>query len=201
MNVALRKEKLASVLLPPRASLTGRLVGLRPALPTDQQYIFTLQSTGAGLYASRFRGIASHSPVSADATLEYVIYTRRTARLVGYVGAYEISLRHGHAYVGLILNPELVSSGLGVEAGALFLNHLFRNLPLTKIYFEVTEETLSQFEAARRLGLVEEARLREHLLYDGARHDLILFALYRRDWPNATLPTDEPLPRSLAPSY
>ena len=59
----------------------------------------------------------------------------------------------------------------------MFLDHLRCRWAFKKFYFEVPEFNAFQFQSAISGGLVEEARLREHLFFAGRYWDMSVVAL------------------------
>ncbi len=58
----------------------------------------------------------------------------------------------------------------------------FRQLNLAKISLRVLADDERAVGAYRKVGFVEEGRLRAHAWYDGARHDELVMAVLREEW-------------------
>jgi RimJ/RimL family protein N-acetyltransferase len=92
-----------------------------------------------------------------------------------WVGVYESEI---------VLDPALPRrAGWGIEAHKLMLDNLFTRQPSAR---KVVGRAVSFNEGAiavmRRLGLVEEGRLRRQVALDGVDHDLLIFGMLREEW-------------------
>jgi RimJ/RimL family protein N-acetyltransferase len=117
-------------------------------------------------------------------------------RAVGWVMSCDEYVEHGFTKVHTILQEKDVGHGVGVAATALLLEHLFKHLPLRKIYFEVFDFNPIVVRMWRKLGLPEEGTLKGDRFWDGAYWDLHIFALYREAWPDVRARVLRPEPSS-----
>jgi RimJ/RimL family protein N-acetyltransferase len=85
------------------------------------------------------------------------------------------------------MDDDALGSGVGGEAGAILLDHLFATYPLRKIYVEIPEFTVASVEPRMRGLFTREGVLRKHFLADGVYWDQHIFATYRAQWLD-TLP-------------
>ena len=70
------------------------------------------------------------------------------------------------------------------EAAFLLLDYGFQYLNLRKVVGEVLAENKRAIRFDKGLGMKLEGVKREHVFYDGAFHDVLLFALFRDDFNN-----------------
>jgi diamine N-acetyltransferase len=167
-----------------------RDTSLRPVTEADLPFLFRLYTDPNRCHlwmASRrvydeleFRGAWS-SWVSGGMGAKFIVESGR--RPVGWVMSTDDHLEHGFAKVHTILQEEDVGHGVGVVATALLTDHLFKQLPLRKIYFDVFDFNPLVVRIWRKLGLVEEGLLKGDRFWDGTYWDLHIFALYREAWP------------------
>lgn len=101
---------------------------------------------------------------------------------VGLVVLYNASLQSGTGYLGVVVAPECVGSGVGAEAAMLFLRYVFHTWDLTKVYMEFPEFNLAQFASGVDRYFRVEGRLRSHYYYGGRRFDQIIAAVYRDEF-------------------
>jgi UDP-4-amino-4,6-dideoxy-N-acetyl-beta-L-altrosamine N-acetyltransferase len=95
----------------------------------------------------------------------------------------QIDHRNQRGETGAFLDLE--KPGLGaaaVEAGYLLLDYGFSTLNLAKIVAEVLPENTRAIHFNEGLGFHQEARLVQHVYYDRAFHDLMLFAIFREEF-------------------
>lgn len=88
--------------------------------------------------------------------------------------------------VGLYLGPEeRRGQGLGTDALRTLLRLLFDELGLHKARLYVQVENAPALASYRKLGFVEEGRLREHRYFRGRFHDFFVMGLLSREFPRA----------------
>jgi RimJ/RimL family protein N-acetyltransferase len=104
-------------------------------------------------------------------------------RPVGLVFDYDRTLEDGYTKLTALLQEENAGHGSGVIAAALLTDLLFQTLPFRKIYHEVYAYNAQVLRMHRKIGLVEEAVLRETRFWNGVYWDAHLFALSREAWP------------------
>ncbi len=92
--------------------------------------------------------------------------------------------RKGH-YAIILGDPDAQGMGLAKEASLLLLNHAFRKLNLNRIELGVHEDNEGAIALYRRLGFVEEGRLRKALLRNGAYRDIVVMGLLADDFISA----------------
>lgn len=106
-----------------------------------------------------------------------------TDQLIGtaWYGAYEATDRQ--ATVGLYLGESDVrGKGYGTDALATLCGYLFDELGLHKARLYVACENLAALAVYRKLGFVEEGRLRDHRFYGGSFHDFVVMGLLSREF-------------------
>lgn len=96
----------------------------------------------------------------------------------GVCVSYSANHAYQHTYVGTA-QQEDCPIGYGVEATALFIHYLLTTWNFRKIYFEVAEFNLPQFESMVDRFAVIEAELPEHRWYDGRWWAQFTLASYR----------------------
>ena len=118
----------------------------------------------------------------SNALAQFIIAAADSGRPVGLVALYDTDFRDG---VGSIAATKfsLDDRSLLVICGTLlFLEYVFSNWRLRKLYFDVPEFNLDQFDSALRDALEVEGRLKEHLYAAGRYWDRYTLALTRERW-------------------
>lgn len=137
---------------------------------------------------------ASHEEIAAfvfgDSLATFVVERSSDGAPVGLVSARNASLANGFAYLSALLHPRLQGQGWPAEGLVLFVDFLFRTFDLRKLYCEVIEPNLPQFESAIGRLLVEEGRLRAHEWCQGEWVDLVILGLYRDVFEDSRLARD-----------
>ncbi len=118
----------------------------------------------------------------AGVLTQFLVTDTLQGGLIGSAIAYNADLNHGYTFVAVGMVPEATGTGLGIEATDLFVGHLFGCYSLRKVYFEVPEYNLAQFESSLGWLLKEEGMLKNHTFYNGRYWDRAMLALYRDDY-------------------
>jgi RimJ/RimL family protein N-acetyltransferase len=104
-------------------------------------------------------------------------------RPIGLVFEYHRALEDGYTKVSALLDEESVGRGSGVIAAALLVDWLFGSLPLRKVYMDVYGYNPRVVGLLRKLGLLEEAVLKEARFWNGSYWDVHMFSISRGGWP------------------
>lgn len=85
--------------------------------------------------------------------------------------------------IEVTLGPHMPAGrGYGTEAHALVLDHLMRSRPAAKVVGRALADNFAVIALARRLGFVEEGRLRRHVRIGEERIDLVVMGILREEW-------------------
>lgn len=103
-------------------------------------------------------------------------------RLVGGLGLHHVDALDGTTSVGYWLASEARGSGLMTRAVARLIDHCFGEMRLHRVEIRVAPENDDSLRLAKRLGAVDEGRLREAALLRGERHDLVVLSILRHEW-------------------
>jgi hypothetical protein len=175
---------------PALPSLRGRSVLLRPVTPEDYHSLHGVE-LGPDLGPRwRFRG-ATPSPeqwsqVTWSSTLaQFLVVSRQSNKPIGITAVHQANFQDGYAYMSAAsFEPSRPSPAMMIGL-AIFLNYVFTCWNFRKLYMEVPEYNFGQFSSVvTRYGQVE-ARLREHLYFDGTYWDQLTLAIYRDRWRTA----------------
>jgi RimJ/RimL family protein N-acetyltransferase len=168
-------------------SLSERYVHLRPIVPGDYQRIYDWTKVPGVGDCWRYHSAAPppHRFIETlfQGLLEHcVIVKPSTAEPIGLVSAYNPDLRSGTCFVSLMSAPEWLSRGVTVVGAGAFIDRMFLDWPMRKIYLEVFSYNLSRLgRIAPRIGRLE-ATFKEDLLWNGEWHDRLIYAVDRQSW-------------------
>jgi hypothetical protein len=98
------------------------------------------------------------------------------------VALYRADFQDGHAYLAAEKFASAKPGPLMMLGVALFVDYVFACWNFHKLYLEVAEYNVDQFESGIGRLFEVEGRLREHIWYDGRRWDQLFFAMYRDAW-------------------
>ncbi len=102
--------------------------------------------------------------------------------LVGSCGLFSWNRLWRKCTVGYELVPEATGSGLMTEALQAVLDWGFEHMHVNRIDAQIHPDNERSIKLARKLGFVEEGRLREIGFWGGRHHDMLQFSLLRREW-------------------
>jgi len=166
--------------------LVGRRVQIRPMDVSDLDWLYGISSApGVG---ERWRlGGASLSPDAftqfvQDSWVNFIIERRSPIERIGMAQVFGADPVNGIAHVSLIFAPEAQRLGWPLEGLLLAVRYAFAEGGFRKLYFEVPGFNLDAVGAGAGRLTVEEARLKDHVYYDGEYHDLHVFALSAVRW-------------------
>jgi len=180
---------------------TERLI-LRELRPEDEAAIF---SYAADEDVTRYVGFPTHR--SIDDTRRYMAEIFRKQQKLPLtewiwaiapkdepgvlIGTIDIKLKseeHGHAETEFTLTKSRWGYGLMTEALREVIRFGFDQLGVNRIRAYCRPENIASGRVLEKVGMVHEGVVRESLYFDGAYHDMKLFAILRRDWDGKTLP-------------
>lgn len=170
-------------------AVEGRSVVLKPIEPQDHEAMYVAETTpymtehwwhGEELTFKQWR-----ARVHYGSFLQLVAYDRKHPRTpLGRGRAYSLESEHQHAYFGMLRYRQDGPASTSAQGLFLFIDLLFRQWGLHKLYAEIPDWNLTQFDKSLdRLGFQLEGCKRGHWLRDdGSRADDWLYALYRSTW-------------------
>lgn len=182
-----------------KPTLTGQFVNLRPLTVADAELTFAwrqgaravLLNQGAQTVEQQARWIANR-PASE---YNFIIETKLQLQ-IGMLSLTAIDPVNRVGEPGrFLIGDEAAAKGLPAAAEAMKLLYqlAFDNLKLRRVWGLVASDNRRMIKWQAYLGMVQEGRLRQHLLIDGRLQDAVVFGLLDSDYRNVTLPRLESL--------
>lgn len=84
--------------------------------------------------------------------------------------------------IGIDIAKEHRGQGYGTEAFKAFIDYLFKQQGIHRIWFLVAEENKIAQKLYKKLGFKEEGRQREALFRDGKYHDYVMMSILEKEW-------------------
>lgn len=112
----------------------------------------------------------------------YAVERRSDGRVIGSVNLWWRSVQHRQGEIGFVLAREAQGQGYGREAAAALLDIAFRELDLHRVCGQADPRNAASVALMRRLGMRQEAHLRENEIFKGEWGDLVIHAVLRREW-------------------
>lgn len=170
-----------------RAPLETARLRLRPLRADDHAFLYDLATSPRLGWRLRSRGM----PLTADAFVaelyrnvlaQFMVDDLQAGVRVGLVQALDANLLDGHARLSVVVSPERIGTGWGVEALASFVDYLFATFPFRKLYAEVPAYAWPAVASGGDRVFSIEGTLRGHRFADGRWWDVSLVAVHRDDW-------------------
>jgi RimJ/RimL family protein N-acetyltransferase len=178
---------VASGLAARQAPLVGRRVRLRAVKTEDLDFLYALNTRPELGFRWRHGGEIP-SPENFVAELwrgvfvQFVIESQRSEEPVGIVTALNWDGQNRVADVGMALAPEVSGIGWPIEAAVLFVNYLFVNFDLRKLYAISPQFNFVAVErTATKYGTIE-GHLHDHHYYNGNHWDVAILSIDRSQW-------------------
>ena len=114
--------------------------------------------------------------------VQFVVMSKVENQPIGLITLHDVNFQDGYASVSTTKFSIEDRSLKMMSALVLFLDYAFRNWRFRKLYFEVPEYNMEQFDSTVREYLNVEARLVEHIYTAGRFWDRITLSLFARDW-------------------
>ncbi len=151
----------------------------------DSEYFRLLDTAAARLWSAKKmkdwfeKDLESASP-------NYIPFSVRTLaedKLIGFVAFEDINRISGDAYAAIgIGERDYWGKGCGTDAMRLLLRYGFTELNLHRVSLAVFEYNPRAIRSYEKCGFKHEGRIREFLLRDGKRWDMLHMGILREDW-------------------
>lgn len=171
------------------ATLTGRLVTMRPVSRDDYPTLFRWRSSfDVPHYMNFRRRVASYEEFVREIELllpnAILLLIRKKSNLepIGYALAHTIDPWDGWAAGGVHVDEQYRLRGPGGEAGLLFVDFLFRMFPIRKLLTEIYDFADRVLKMANAMGFEEVGYVPEHFWYDDRLWGVHQMVLARDVW-------------------
>ena len=121
---------------------------------------------------------ASKAKPEGDAVEFRLVIARRSDNLiVGTVNSHTVNVINGTFRFGISVGEEHKGNGYGGEAVLLLMRYMFDERRFQKCGSEAHSYNTASLALHRKLGFVEEGRLRREMFVGGGFHDTVLFGM------------------------
>ncbi|MFC1790427.1 UDP-4-amino-4,6-dideoxy-N-acetyl-beta-L-altrosamine N-acetyltransferase [Patescibacteria group bacterium] len=107
---------------------------------------------------------------------------KKEGQFVGIIRSDEWDKANQSVRIGADIVPEFRRQGIATKAYRLFLNYLFNQLKLHRVWFLVVEFNKPAIALYKKLGFKKEGTQRQALFRNGKRYDYLMMALLRKDY-------------------
>jgi RimJ/RimL family protein N-acetyltransferase len=124
---------------------------------------------------------------SQNQQFTFVMRELHSNNIVGSTRFYEICFSNRRLTVGYTwLTPSVWGTGVNRESKLLLLEYAFNILDMNRVEFHVDARNERSRVAVKKIGAIEEGRLREHvILDDGYIRDTVIYSILKKEWPGA----------------
>lgn len=124
-----------------------------------------------------------HRSYNNDKFAQFIAWSKED-RPIGTNWIYNYNSQNGTAYTTTFVNPEdRYANFYGIEMFLLACDYMFNTMNCRKVYSEVHGDNTDSSGIFEKLGLSQEATLKDHTLkQDGSFSDLLIFALYKEQF-------------------
>ena len=171
-------------------TLSGLRIALRPIDASDTEAVIRWRnspSVKAGLFGQADLTREAHmlwlrTKVEPGLCHQFIVQLTSSGAPLGTVLIKNIEPEHGRAELGIFLGEDSGrGKGYGTEAVRLAVGFAFKTLKLHRVHLQALAFNAQAIACYRKVGFIEEGRLREHYLRDGIYHDVILMAVLNPD--------------------
>jgi RimJ/RimL family protein N-acetyltransferase len=151
----------------------------------NSEYYRLLDSDPAHLWsAKKTREWFDKDPeMSAARAVFFSIRTLAEDKLIGFIAFEDIAWSNRDTYVAIgIGERDFCGKGYGTDAMRLMLRYGFEELNLHRVSLTVYEYNPRGIRSYEKCGFKHEGRIREFLLRDGKRWDMLHMGILRQDW-------------------
>jgi RimJ/RimL family protein N-acetyltransferase len=172
--------------------LRGERAVLRPIQRADLPRLWELledfevkvrSETGPVVPVSLARHQARFDQEAAEPPTDQTWFAVETnGELIGQGGLYRIDHFNRRCELGIALGRAYWGKGLGQDAVRTLVDYAFTHLHLHRVALQVLADDARAVGAYRKVGFVEEGRLRQQAWVGGRLEDELLMAVLREDW-------------------
>jgi len=99
--------------------------------------------------------------------------------VVGFIKLFNINWIHRFCYFGIVIGEKSAhGKGIGTEATKLIIDYAFNILNLKKIILEVVDFNEKAISLYKKIGFIEEGRLKQNVFLNGKWHDVLIMSLF-----------------------
>ena len=102
--------------------------------------------------------------------------------LVGDCGLHDVDKHNRTCEVGIVIGKQYWSQGYGQEALRLLVDYAFRHHNMHRVALEVLADEPRAVTCYRKVGFIEEGRLRKRDWAEGEYHDVLVMSILDEEW-------------------
>lgn len=111
-----------------------------------------------------------------------IIFENYTNKRIGFMFAYKVRNWDSHAFVTIYISDEYRKTLYSIEAGILYVHHIFEDLKINKIFFEIYSYNTYSIDIMRFPGVIKEATLKDFRRHNDEYYDLYIYSITKEDF-------------------
>jgi len=152
------------------------------SLPEVARYTYWEPSTREQVEPMLARWIEATRLERDDDAVTLAVERPADGLLLGSVTIFLRSLEHRQVEVGYVFHPDAGGRGYATEATRALIDFAFAELGAHRVFARTDARNVASAALCRRLGMREEAHLREAEIFKGEWGDELVFAVLDREW-------------------
>ncbi|AXF58013.1 GNAT family N-acetyltransferase [Salicibibacter kimchii] len=105
------------------------------------------------------------------------------SEFIGTLNSYWVDKHTEWLEIGIVIyNPKFWNGGYGTKIFRMWVDYLFNNTSLHRLGISTWSGNDRMMRVAGKVGMVEEARIRQARIVDGQRYDAIKMGILRKEW-------------------
>jgi RimJ/RimL family protein N-acetyltransferase len=152
------------------------------SLPEVVRYLYGEVRSRQEVLAIVAERVTLTSLVEDDDHLVLAAERRADGRVIGDVALWLRSAEHRQGEIGFVFHPDVQGQGYAREAASALLDLAFSELGLHRVFGRTDPRNEASAALMRRLGMRQEAHLRENEIFKGAWGDELVFAVLEGEW-------------------
>ena len=117
-----------------------------------------------------------------DDALVLAAERREDGRVIGELTLWLRSAEHRQGEIGFVFHPDVQGRGYAREAATALLHLAFGHLGLHRVFGRTDARNEASAVLMRRLGMRQEAHLRQNEIFKGEWGDELVFAVLEDEW-------------------
>lgn len=114
---------------------------------------------------------------------DQVFVIEHEGEVVGQCELFDVDPLARTAEVGIALLATARGRGLGTDALRVLVEFAFTRLNLRRVHLTTLADNAGALASYRKVGFVEEGRMRAAFFHDGAWADALLMSILEQEWP------------------
>ncbi|SEA25099.1 Protein N-acetyltransferase, RimJ/RimL family [Thalassobacillus cyri] len=104
-------------------------------------------------------------------------------QLIGTVGSYWVDKNTNWLETGIVIyDKNYWNGGYGSEAYSRWIDYLFQSTDINRLGMSTWSGNIRMVKVAEKIGMKEEARIRQARMVDGIYYDAIKMGVMRKEW-------------------